>query len=191
MKRKLLSLAIAVLTTSAQATTLDFDDIGVQNSVFPNYTQAGFVERGFQFSTNADVVDLVGSTWSYGAHSGDFGALNDYFGDITMTKFGGGLFSSENAYLKGWANSGGAASSITGYLGSTVIGQVNFAMGDDWQNIVTNFSGIDRLVMSSDYVFLVDDMAVDSRSSVPEPASLALFGLGLAGLSLVRRRHRA
>jgi hypothetical protein len=184
---KLIGVALALAATSSQATVLTFEDIGVQNNVFPNYTQTGFVELGFQFSNNSDVIDLVGSSWNYGAHSGEFAALNDYSGDMTITQFGGGAFSFQDTFIKGWANTGGAAASITGYLGNTLVGQQNFTMGSNWQNIVGNFSNIDRLVISGG-IFLVDDMTVNGNS-VPEPATLGLLALGLLGIGAMRKRQ--
>jgi len=184
---KLIGVALALVATSSQATVLTFEDVGVQNSVFPYYTQTGFVELGFQFSNNSDVVDLVGASWPYGAHSGEFAALNDFSGDMVITQFGGGLFYFQDTFIKGWANAGGAAASITGYLGNTLVGQTNFTMGSDWQNIAGNFSSIDRLVISGG-VFLVDDVTVNGNS-VPEPATLGLLALGLLGIGAMRKRQ--
>jgi hypothetical protein len=180
--------ALGLAATSSQATLLTFEDIGVQGSVYPFYTQAGFVESGFRFSNNADVVDLVGSAWPYGAHSGDFAALNDYGGNMVITVDGGGTFSFQDAYLKGWANQGGASSSIAGYLGNTLVGQVNFTMASDWQNVAGNFANIDRLVVSGN-TFLVDDLTLNG-GSVPEPATLGLMGLGLIGMASLRRKRK-
>jgi len=186
---KKIALSALLLSTSAiaNASVLDFEDLGVQNSVYPYYTQAGFVEQGFRFSNNSDVVDLVNSSWSYGAHSGEFAALNDYYGDMTVTLDGGGLFSFQNTYIKGWANSGGWSSSITGYFGNQVVGQVNYIMGADWQQITGNFNNIDRLVFSGG-TFLVDDVTVNA---VPVPAAVWLFGSGLMGLVGIARRNAA
>lgn len=42
--------------------------------------------------------------------------------------------------------------------------------------------------------FLIDDLALSDapqQGHVPEPASLALFGLGLAGAAVMRRKRTA
>jgi hypothetical protein len=52
-------------------------------------------------------------------------------------------------------------------------------------------SAFDRVVAtSSQYAFEFDNVAFN-RNPIPEPASLALLGAGLAGLGIVRRRKRA
>ena len=187
MKKIALSALLLSISAVADASVLNFDSIGVQNSVYPYYTQTGFIEQGFQFSNNSDVVDLVDSSWNYGAHSGEFAALNDYYGDMVVTLAGGGVFSFQNTYVKGWANSGGFSASITGYFGNQVVGQVDYTMGGDWQLITGNFNNIDRLVFSGG-TFLVDDVTLNA---VPVPAAAWLFGSGLMGLVGIARRQLA
>ncbi len=52
---------------------------------------------------------------------------------------------------------------------------------------------IDRVVftVSGDQLALIDNIAFSNAAAVPEPASLAALGAGLAGLIASRRRKRA
>ncbi|MCC6779117.1 MAG: hypothetical protein IT537_21245 [Hyphomicrobiales bacterium] len=152
------------------------------------------MELGYQFSDNMDVIDLSpGSPWPYGAHSGNYSALNDYGGTGVITKVGGGTFAFDSTYIKGWANNGIAAGTITGYLNGNPISSVQFSTtGGNWQHVIANFLSVDEVRIVGDF-FLLDDTQINGPSSVPIPATLPLFasGLGLLGLAGWRKRRKS
>ncbi|MGO4379038.1 PEP-CTERM sorting domain-containing protein [Pseudoduganella sp. RAF53_2] len=190
MKKLILASALVFgLAASAQAGVLTFDDIGTPGGI--TGLGSGFVEQGFRFSANSDVVDVSpAGSWSNGVgdgHSGHFAALNDFSGDMDMTKVGGGTFSAQSLWLNGWQ---GAAftSHVQGLLNGVVVGDVAVTYSNPWQLVNLGFTGIDTLRVSGG-IFLVDDITVNA-AAVPEPGSLALVGLGLAGAAALRRRKQ-
>jgi len=89
------------------------------------------------------------------------------------------------------------------YNGSTLVGTVTGSdvtsspNGDQGVNgtLYVNINSdlaFDRVVATStSYAFEFDNLAFNEEQLVPEPMSLALFGTGLLGLGLVRRRRQA
>jgi hypothetical protein len=189
MKKQMLAAAVlAGLFGAAQATVLDFEDFGKLGVL----SAPGIVEQGFQFSYNTVAIDVssTGKWWSNGAnggHSGKYAALNDWYGDMVMTRLGGGVFSVQDLWINGWQGKP-MRSTIQGWRGGQLIDSVAVAYGSPWQDVMLGFDKIDQLVIvaqDAGSAFLVDDVQVNA---MPEPASLALFGLAAGALALVRRR---
>lgn len=201
MKKKLLAglitgLAFCGFTHTASAATLTFDDIGVSGNYTPE-SNIGFTYNGFSFSLNTSVIDLSSNgSWAQTgpAYSGNYAALNNWHGDIIVTKDGGGIFSFQDLYIRSWYNSTNTSSaSINGYLNNSSAGEVRFTMTNSWQNIQANFTAIDELHIKGGNNFLMDNITVNSTSTspVPEPTTMLLFGTGVAGLAAVGRKKRS
>lgn len=195
MKKSILTLLLLGCSASANAAILTFDDVpggSIQNTYgdMPTY-------QGFDFSFTLDWIDLVGPGWPYGAHSGDFAILNNNYGVGTITKSDLSDFTFDGLWAKQWGTSpesGGSATllgTIKGFNNGLEVWSIATALNGSYQFIGGQAQQIDELRLGLGDNFLVDDIALNEGNSVPEPASLALLGIGLAGLGAMRRRKMA
>ena len=152
------------------------------------WTVSGFLSEGFDYFIDTFPADAHSGTHSFGG--GGIGALGFISQAIATT-------AGQNYNIHLWlANPSGFADSteIQVLWGGSVVYDATDILGFGYREIVidpTATSGSTTLSIGlrDDSFFLnVDDVAVYATTAAPEPATLALLGLGLAGLAVARRR---
>ena len=169
-------------------------------------TENGGVEK-LNYNTFANwtvdpTVDLIGNGGSFDFYPGN-GLYVDLDGSTTGVGAGGlmsNLFFSPGSYTLSFQLGGsqrGDINTVEVSLGS-YFESFTLAATDPlatYMRAVTVL-GPDQLVFqqtgAADFIgVILDDVSVADVASVPEPATLALFGAGLLGLAAIRRRRNA
>jgi len=180
MEKKIIGLCLYLFAVSATATVVTFDDVATD-------IPTPFVSGGLLFSGE------TGETfaWNTTGSSSDNGtqALAIGFGSaVTVTRDGGGLFSldSLDAGLSWYT----ALSSFEVNVGSETI---TLGIGYSTYSFtsLTNISSLTITPGPTDGYIAIDNINWSDSSAVPEPGSLVLLGLGLAGFGFSRKNKSA
>lgn len=182
------TLALSTGVNSVNAVTLTFDDIAggsIQNlnGSMPSY-------QGYDFNATLYWVDVVGSSWNHGAHSGDFALLNNDGGAGIITETNNADFTFDGLWAKRWGTATDSLfGTMSGYNNGILAWEVSTGLNGSYEYFGAQVGAIDELRLDFGNNFLVDDIALNAMSPVPVPAAAWLFGSGLIGLAGISRRN--
>jgi hypothetical protein len=203
-------IVAAALHVSAQAAVINFNNLAGTSlpgaSYVGGYTQlnggTALQLGGMTFNSNnyhyAIGTAYSGSDAGYAAYNGSDFYLNNGF---TLTSASATPFALNKLDLAAWYNTTGGTATLSGTKagGGTVNQVVDFSMVTNYNNLSGNdfttytLQGFDNLTSfsaTSSVGYFVADNIVINATSVPEPGSLTLFGLGLAAFAALRRNSR-
>jgi len=202
MKKGFIVLAVLMLiissgTAHANLVTVNFDDLAtstpfnaggsvgtVYYDVVPtNYT--GLTWIGWEVIGNSD-VNKYGNTLIFPSQAN---AVYPGNGSNAITS-NGQAFNFMGAYFASFVGGNGAGSSLIleGFLNGQSQGSVNVPLTGQMVYNSVNFGNVDEVRFTDGY-FLMDNFKYDT-TPVPIPATVWLFGSGLAGLLGLGRKKK-
>jgi len=181
------SLAFSCQTLSAAILT--FDDVpggSIQDTFgdMPTY-------QGYTFTSTLDWIDVVDSTWNYGAHSGDFALINNETGagliiEASTTDFTfDGLWAKRSSTAPDSGGDDSLFGTLSGYNDGNLVWEVATGLNGSYEYYAAQAGLIDELRLDFGNVFLVDDLEL---TAVPVPAAAWLFASGFIALLGAARR---
>ncbi|MET0859262.1 MAG: PEP-CTERM sorting domain-containing protein [Telluria sp.] len=199
-----LLLAAAALAPAAQATVINFNGAtGAGNLTSYTYATAttfsgyAFKPTLYTYATGSDYSGQ-GDAGYYAYNGSDFYMTYDA---LTIKSSTASPFKLNSVDLTRWyANTTGNTATFTGAKvgGGSVTQTVDLSSIDNYINrtgndfttySLTGFDNLSSLTITHNFVgYLAMDNFVLNASSVPEPSSIALFGLAVAAGAFARRR---
>ena len=184
MRKALSTLACAVALCAgpgAQAALVTFNSPSLID-IDPVTSEASYNEAGFTFSGDVASflqLDSIGS----GGSGGLFVTANSV---LKLTASNGGLFNLQSldfGLFDLFDTTTSPALLLEGRLADSSLLSQTLGLGALSNFGFANWTGLREVRFSANAAFVIDNVSV-----VPEPASLALAALGLAGMGLARRR---
>lgn len=202
IKSILLAATALVLSTSANAVVIEFDDITKTATAPITDGYDGFNWGGINVGGGTPPW-WPGSGFENGRVSGKYVAWQSGVLQSAISLSGGGVFDFNGAYFTAAWNTG-LNITVDGLLNNSLIYSSISSFNTDaptWFNL--NFSGIDKLLISAiggvnaglggaGVFWAMDNFTYNEEiPAVPVPAAVWLFGSGLIGLIGIARRKKA
>lgn len=190
--KRITCLLACMFIGSANAVIIDFQSL--------EHNDANNIDHGFQYIEDGFQIDELSANQglhTFGTlearYTGSTALFNDTVNGTTeLTRFGGGIFnlvSIDLAELNGNAIAGVTFTANGGHTQTfTLDGN---AFGAETFIFDPEFLGVNSVTWVQQSPFHQFDNIIVNTTSVPEPVSIALFGLSLAGVGFVRKRKTA